>query len=263
MQFVEPRIFHLAQTVLDYNGSEDFLEFLKVPDWSTDAPSDTEALLEIAGRSCYKSFGTGLNKNLTKVRDSNSDYLSNVITKRDGSVLEHGVDTYAIVNVSRIFTHELVRHRVATAYSQESLRFVRLDNLSTYFPDAFAEHDLSLELQELFVEVYEQAEEIQKKLAEMLKLDSLPFEQKKKLTSAMRRLAPDGITTLIVMTTNHRNWRWLIEMRTSPFAEEEIRKVFMQIYRDIKGRYPNIYFDGVELIDDKGKPYVKFENTKV
>ena len=34
-----------------------------------------------------------------------------------------------------MFTHELVRHRVGTSISQESLRFVRLDDLPFWFPD--------------------------------------------------------------------------------------------------------------------------------
>jgi thymidylate synthase (FAD) len=261
MKFVEPKIFHIAQTTLDINGVDHFLEHLGIPDWTTDAHSDTEELLEIAGRSCYKSFGITLNKNLTKVRDSNSDYISNVINKHDGSVLEHGNDTYAIVNVSRIFTHELVRHRHA-AYSQESLRFVRLDDLSVYYPDVFANHPEDETLREAFLDIYEDAENMQKGLAKLLKLDTLDFEHKKLLTSAMRRLAPDGLATMIVMTTNHRNWRWLIEMRTSQYAEEEIRKVFVMIFDDLKSRYPNIYFDSLEEMTN-GIRSIKFNNSKV
>jgi thymidylate synthase (FAD) len=261
MKFVEPKIFHLAQMTLDKTGASEFLKHLGVSDWTTDATSDTETLLEIAGRSCYKSFGTDLNKNLTRVRDSNQAYISNVINKHDGSVLEHGNDTYAIVNVSRVFTHELVRHRHA-AYSQESLRFVRLDDLSVYYPDVFANHPETEVLREAFLDVYEDAEHMQKGLAKLLKLDALNFEQKKLLTSAMRRLAPDGLATMIVMTTNHRNWRWLIEMRTSQYAEEEIRKVFVMIFDDLKSRYPNIYFDSIEEKINNIRS-IKFNNSKV
>ena len=38
-------------------------------------------------------------------------------------------------NVSRVATHELVRHRAGVAVSQESLRFVRLDDLPFWFPE--------------------------------------------------------------------------------------------------------------------------------
>ena len=261
MKFVKPKIFHLGQTTLDKSGVAAFLKEIGVSEWSTDAPSDSETLLEVAGRSCYKSFGTELNKNLTKVRNSNKDYISNVINKHDGSVLEHSCDTYALVNVSRVFTHELVRHRHA-AYSQESLRFVRLDSLSTYYPDVFDSHPENKVIREIFLDVYEKAEEIQRGLSNLLKLDMLNFEQKKLLTSAMRRLAPDGLTTMLIMSTNHRNWRWLIEMRTSSFAEEEIRKVFVMIYNDLKFRYPNIYFDAVEKEMGSSRT-ILFNNSKI
>ncbi|HWY34915.1 MAG TPA: FAD-dependent thymidylate synthase, partial [Nitrosopumilaceae archaeon] len=74
--------------------------------------------------------------------------------------------------------------------------------------------------------------------------------------------APDGLATMIVMTTNHRNWRWLIEMRTSQYAEEEIRKVFVMIFDDLKSRYPNIYFDSIEEKINNIRS-IKFNNSKV
>ncbi len=40
---------------------------------------------------------------------------------------------------------------------------------------------------------------------------------------------PQGLSTSIIFTANHRTLRWLIEMRTDPGAEYEIRKVFGQI----------------------------------
>ncbi len=49
--------------------------------------------------------------------------------------MEHSTVTFALCNVSRIFTHELVRHRAGTAFSQESQRFVRLDDFKLYIPD--------------------------------------------------------------------------------------------------------------------------------
>jgi len=66
-------------------------------------PNDSEFLIELAGRSCYRSFGVGLNPNVTKVRDNPRDYLQNVLEKGDGSILEHASVTFAFLNVSRIF----------------------------------------------------------------------------------------------------------------------------------------------------------------
>src|SRR5437899_12930800 len=88
--------------------------------------SDTgEMLCELAGRMCYQSFEIGLNPNVTKIREDSKDYFKNLLTKGDGSVSEHGSVSFAFLGVSRIFTHELARHRVGIAISQESLRYVR------------------------------------------------------------------------------------------------------------------------------------------
>lgn len=51
-----------------------------------------------------------------------------------GSVIEHHVTNWIFADVSRVFTHELVRHRVGTAFSQESLRYVRLNDLGLWLP---------------------------------------------------------------------------------------------------------------------------------
>ena len=91
--------------------------------------------MEFAGRLCYRSWEPGLNKNVRQVRTNVEDYLDNLLKSMHGSVLEHSFYVFIFHQVSRVFTHELVRHRVGTSISQESLRFVRLDDLPFWFPD--------------------------------------------------------------------------------------------------------------------------------
>src|ERR1700740_2212171 len=125
----------LAETQVNHVGLGEFKDFFGIQGWSSDAETDGELLIEIMGRLCYKSFDTKLNANLSRVREGNHNYLGNIISQKHGSVLEHSTVTFSLLNVSRILTHELVRHRVGVAYSQESQRFVRLDNFSVYIPD--------------------------------------------------------------------------------------------------------------------------------
>ena len=131
---VEPKVFLIGESRVNQEGLDGLLAHLGVGDWKSDAPSEMELLCEVFGRACYRSFGTGLNPNVTRVRKTNVSYLKNIIEKGDGSVLEHGVVNFFIADASRVFTHELVRHRVGTAISQESLRFVRLTDLDWYAP---------------------------------------------------------------------------------------------------------------------------------
>ncbi len=90
------------------------------------------------------------------------------------------------------------------------------------------------------------------------------FEKKKELTSWLRRpFTPSGISTAIVFTANHRTLRWLIEMRTGPGAEVEIRKIFGQIGEICLKEYPLIYQDfSRKLLPDGTFQYIPV-NSKV
>ena len=87
----------------------------------------------------------------------------------------------------------------------------------------------------------------------------LPFDKKKEVTSALRRLQPGGAQTIIVFTTNHRNLRHMITMRASSGAEEEIRSIFTEIARDLFNRHPMIYQD----IGDDREGSVVFSQGRV
>ena len=287
MRYVEPEVFLIAETAVDRTGMENFLRAIGAPsNWGTDAPSDAEELIEVAGRYCYKSFGTDLNSNVTRTREGNQPYIKNILEVKHGSVAEHPDVTMAIIGVSRVFTHELVRHRAGTAFSQESLRFVRLDELTAYYPRAFEADtifkllmnatdetpdwckeeadDKAFWLEQKFTEVFEYLENTQKEIAEELMLDEVDdFNLKKRVTSAMRRLAPIGLGTGIIITGNHRTWRHILEMRAAGPAEEEINLVTGAVGKILKDKFPNIYQD-VKLFHDSSGAYdIEVENSKI
>jgi len=149
------------------------------------------------------------------------------------------------------------------AISQESLRFVRLTALKFWMPSCFKSHSKSERIKQLVVETIEYLERRQTELSELLDLDNLKkFDEKKELTSAMRRLAPIGLATTIGWSVNARTLRHVIEMRTAPGTEEEIRLVFGKIAEKVKARYPNLFQDyEVEMVG--GLPWYKTKNKKV
>jgi len=257
---IVPKVFLIGESRINADGIEALLSHLGVPEWDTDASTDIEVITEIYGRACYKSFGTELNPNITRVRSSNKAYISNIIEKGDGSVLEHGVANFFFCDVSRVFTHELVRHRVGTAMSQESLRYVRLTDLDFYAPLCIQEND---EAMTLFTRTFEELSDLQKDMAELFDLDHLDsFKDKKEITSAMRRLAPIGLATNIGWSTNMRTLRHVIEMRTDPSAEEELRLVFSQVAEIAIKHWPNIFNDYTSEIIDGFSVYTT-KNKKV
>lgn len=248
MRRVTPKVFLVGYTSIDSKGMEDYLAHAGAPDWLTEhtekepEASDCETLMEFMGRLCYRSWKPGMNANVTKVREGNANYLGNIIKVKHGSVLEHPATNWVFADVSRVFTHELVRHRAGAAYSQESLRFVRLTDLGLWLPP---EAEKQPWLVELFEKTYKDMEELQRTMAEKLGLDDegRKFHDKKILTSLMRRLAPDGLSTTIGASFNFRALRHIIEMRTAESAETEIRIAFDQVAEICVKRFPNIFSD--------------------
>ncbi len=261
MHAVDPKVFLVGETRVVEEGLQAYLEHLGVPDWQTDAPSDAEKVIEVMGRLCYRSFEPGLNPNVTKVREGSVAYLGNILQTKHGSVIEHPMMNFVFADVSRVFTHELVRHRVGLAISQESLRFVRLNDLGQWLPTVIREDEKAVEI---FVRTFEQLERLQVELAEHFELDKpgTPFHRKKTVTSALRRIAPDGLATTIGWSANPRTLRWVMEMRTAPEAEEEIRLVFGKVGEILMARYPNLFGDfTIEMVD--GLPCYRPTNRKV
>jgi len=245
MKRVEPGVHVLAATTIEPAGVATYLATIGAEGWESDAPSGVEEIIEVMSRGCYMSFGTELNPNITRVRAGNRDHLANIIVQGHGSVLEHGWVSFMFTNVSRVFTHELVRHRVGTAISQESLRYVRLTNLGLWIPSCFANNPKAVAI---FERAWAQAEE---NYAELLSeevvgenIDEDQFGRKKELTSGARRLAPIGLATNIGWSCNMRALRHVISMRTDPAAEEEIRLAFNQVAKIVDERWPHVFPEG-------------------
>jgi thymidylate synthase (FAD) len=262
---VEPQVFLVGETRVVKEGLDGYLQHLGLPDWKTDAVSDAEALIEVMGRLCYRSFAPGLNPNVSRIRESNADYLANILAVKHGSVIEHPVFNFIFTDVSRVFTHELVRHRVGTAISQESLRFVRIQKLDGWIPTVIKEDEGALSLWyeagESLDKIYRQFEAA---ISEHFALNhpGTPFRIKKTVTSALRRMATNVIPTTIGWSVNPRTLRWVIEMRTDPAAEEEIRLVFGKVGEIVIDRYPALFGDfEIEVVD--GLPWYRALNSKV
>lgn len=224
-----PKVYVLARPSIDWDEMYAYLVDVGAPEWWDDAMDaevpDAEILTEFAGRSCYRSWKPGLNANVTRTRTDRDQYHENVIASRHGSVLEHAQFTFVFRHVSRVFTHELVRHRAGCAISQESLRYVRLTDLGFRVPEVLEP------MRAQVVSIVEQLEDFQREAAEQFGLDDdgVPFHYKKEVTSALRRLAPIGLSTDMVWSANVRTLRHVIETRTAPGAEEEIRSVFSEV----------------------------------
>jgi thymidylate synthase (FAD) len=284
--FVSPQTFLTGFTTAHMPGLEAYLAATNQTDflesWQAakdEGLSDGECLCSFYAKLCYASLVLGKNNNLTRVRDIPSN-LENVLDVGHSSVLGHATLNFVTTSCSRILTHELVRNHVGTEFSQTSGRYVRLDKINLV-------HDSILDdCKDLLTGAVTNDEdtiyliECRKGLrvpapafpqaaanyclgnflvgpgganprdARWVPNDKLPFDKKKKLTSAIRRIAPNGQSNEIGWSINLRALRHVIQMRTGRHAEWEIRLVFNQVYDLVAEKFPKIFCDAkIEDVD--------------
>jgi thymidylate synthase (FAD) len=246
MHETSPSVFLISRPSIDLEGMRGYLRDVGGSSWlerrheeANGKPNGGELLVEFAGRACYRSWEPGLNPNVSKVRTDQREYFANILRSAHGSVLEHANYSFALRNVSRVATHEIVRHRAGSAFSQESLRYVRLADIGFRIPPALEP------VREQVLAIVERLEEFQLSAAEELGIDreGVPFHIRKEVTSAMRRLAPIGLSTDIIWTANVRTLRHVVEMRTAEGAEEEMRLIFDQVARLTLAEAPGLLQD--------------------
>jgi thymidylate synthase (FAD) len=247
MQEVEPEVYLVARPSIDWDAVERYLAAVGGTEWREritalgDRP-EGESLIEFMGRMCYRSWAPGLNPNVTQVRRDSAAYLLNVLASGHGSVLEHATYSFVFHNVSRVLTHELVRHRAGVAVSQESMRYVRVTDIPFEHP-AFVREDPAL--LDAANDLLAQSEAFLRLATEKTGIteDGVPFHRKKEVTSAMRRYVPDGVATSIGWSANIRAIRHVVELRTDPGAEEEIRRLFDRVGQLMVAEVPALFAD--------------------
>jgi thymidylate synthase (FAD) len=227
--------------------------------FSTDTSLAAEVLAEVAGRTCYMSFGKG--------RKSNKEYLENILSSKHGSVLEHAVWNLLITGVSRSLTHELVRHRAGFGYSQLSQRYVDEGDARYVVPPLYQENkELEQKWQQtidLIREAYTELAEATTEYVQQKHPGMPPRDRRKWARQAARSILPNACETKIFITGNSRAWRHFLELRGSPHADTEIRLLAVEVYKALKKESPNIFHD-IELVDEPdGMPSVRVQHSKV
>lgn len=281
MRFVQPAVFLIAKSTPIDQSVKEWLSSIGCDDktatayaTATDEKSNGERITELAGRRCYLSFSIGLNPNVSRIRADIAEYCENILKSGHGSTLEHTSFTFAIENVSRIFTAEMNRHRAGMAISEGSMRFIRYNDIpivETPLLTLTEEEKAGMEYQwylrvgrdgdvskckttavkkektrEVIERVVAQIEDAYSELQAIwydeLKPDS-KFTAKKHITSMIRRIIPMGVATGGVWTANIRALRHLCTMRCSEAAEEEIAVVAGKILEIMMKEEPTLFGD--------------------
>lgn len=231
---VKPQTFLIGHTCIHQKGLSEFLHSTDQNEFDKDISQaygdnlfDGEIICSLMAKLCYKSLVPGKNDNITRTR-SIKDNLIATLDSGHGSVFEHYTLNFVTVNCSRIFTHELVRHRVGIAFSQTSGRYVTED--FNVVLDPTYNHPENLNTLEYILSEYNKDKEILNTINN--------FDLKKKITSALRRLLPNSTANDIGWSANIRTLRHLLMLRTNRHAEWEMRYVFNQVYHIMNKHCP-------------------------
>ena len=162
-----------------------------------------EETIARAASTCYDSVP----KELDKARKM----IAAIIKSGHESCIEHSSATFEIDGISRVVTHELVRHRIGFAYSQRSQRYVDEANPSFVIPEEIEANDTA---KALFEDAMRYAWEKYKALQD------LGFKNE-----MARYVLPNACCTKIVVTADFRAWRNFLKLRLSKRAQHEIRNL--------------------------------------
>lgn len=180
-----------------------------------------EKLIEEAGRTCYLS--------LDKITDdSERNFIRRCIRNGHHSILEHATASFRIKGASRAFTHQLVRHRLAS-FSQQSQRYVNEEEFNYIIPPEIAVNPESVDIYRDFIN---HARETYQKLRENgIKKEDARF------------VLPNALESQIVFSANFRELRFIFALRLQKSAQWEIRRVFTDILKIMQKEAPSVFGD--------------------
>lgn len=193
--------------------------------------------IERAGRTCYRSEKQEITP------ETAGKFTGMIMGRHHDSVTEHSVLTVKFSNISRGFTHEQVRHRLA-AYSQQSTRYVD-----------FAKGEVNVDEAVLGIvtpphkdpgEVIILDNGMWLTVAEIAQLQADIYAGLRKagwVPQDARQFLPIGVETEIVVTANFREWRHIFAMRTDKSAHWEIRRTMCALLAELQQIVPVVFDD--------------------
>ena len=183
---------------------------------------DPERIVEFAGRTDYGP------KNAAKL-GSDRSIISRWIDSGHVSMLEMAEATF-FIECSRVVSHELVRHRICN-FQQESQRFVKYDDEDG--TDCF------------YVPEGEYAPDIEAQLGFALTVYK-NMREKGVPAQLARYVLPNAMGTRLIMKTNLREWRHIVNLRTAKAAQPEMQDVAWQIHDQLVDVFPNMMYNATE-----------------
>jgi len=187
---------------------------------------EPELTIALAARLCYSQVDIEALKEKLSGADIKT-FLDKIMSLGHQSVLEHASFTFGVDGISRVTSHQLVRHRVAS-FSQQSQRYVsHKERFAVVTPPTIAENP---EHSRLFEAQVAALHEAYGALVEA----GVPAED-------ARYLLPNATETKIIITMNARELLHFFGVRCCERAQWEIRAMAVEMLRLVKPVAPTVF----------------------
>lgn len=198
----------------------------------TDINTDTfYKFCEIPARKCYQSEN--------RIAEGSAEKLIRILVKRKHeAMLEHCPNIQVNFICDRAFSHELVRHRLCS-FAQESQRYVKYenDNMEFIIPHWFDKDKYMIIPQEAVkVKAFTESCETAERKYKILRQLGVPPED-------ARGVLPNAVKTEITVTSNVREWRHLLQLRTASDAHPDMRRIMRPLLMDFITYLPALFDD--------------------
>lgn len=186
-------------------------------------PETDLAKIETMARTCYASP-------MSETQEARDAFIRKLVQAGHESVIEH-VSVSFMLTVPRSISHQIVRHRVGVAYSQQSQRYVDLSRgpLQVIAPVPALEGEA--------LDIWRKTTETTAATYDVLIQGGAQPQQ-------ARAVLPNCAATKLGMTANLRAWRHILRQRwTNPTADPAIREVMGMVGEKLKELYPPVFGD--------------------
>lgn len=186
---------------------------------------DVERIIASSSKATRSKPATILLKDMDK--EEARKHIGRVMSYGHEGVSEFASFIFAVSGVSRVLTHQLVRHRIAS-YLQMSSRHTNLSKLDLIIPPKIKDNP---EAYLIFNEFNKFAKDNYKKLLDL----GIPKED-------ARYIMPDSIETHIVIGMNARALNNFLGHRLCKKAQWEIRSLANKIMELVKNETPSLFW---------------------
>ncbi len=186
---------------------------------------DPERTVAMSARLCYSAAGAEqLAEKLSPAQVAK--LVDKIVAMGHLSTFEHASFTFAVEGVSRVLTHQLVRHRIAS-YSQQSQRYVKEHDFEYIVPPTVAANpQAAARFAALMGDIRAAYDE----------LTALGVHQED-----ARYVLANATETKIVVTMNARSLLHFFELRCCSRAQWEIRRLAEAMLAEVRKAAPHLF----------------------